>query len=309
MNYSLKIVEPIAITDSMISLTGTTPVTNVPEADYPVWSSTTTYALAARIINTTTHKIYESLQATNLNRNPLSEPLWWIEVSPTNRWAIFDTSVSTTTNQANNITYKLIPAQIVDTIGVLNLTDATDINITVYSPSAGRVVYTKSIEVGILPLTPSWWDWFFGIRRRKTQDIQIDLPPYGDAVITLEIIGGADLSVGVLIMGQLKEFGIGISHGAKVGIQDYSRKETNEFGDTVLVRRAFTKRANVDLLLNSTEVDNFQFYLSDIRAKPCLWICSNDYEALTIFGFYKNFDILISYALHSECSLELEGLS
>jgi len=42
---------------------------------------------------------------------------------------------------------------------------------------------------------------------------------------------------------------------------------------------------------------------------PCLWVGSNEFEATTIFGFYKNFDILLNYPNHSECSLDIEGLT
>ena len=111
------------------------------------------------------------------------------------------------------------------------------------------------------------------------------------------------------MIGRQRSFGVGIQYGARVGIQDYSRKEKNDFGDTVLVQRAFAKRANFDMQVAKAEVDSLQNFLSDVRAKPCLWIGSADYESTTVFGFYKNFDILISYPTFADCSLELEGLT
>ena len=78
---ALVIVNPLTITDAM--LTSST----VTEDDYSAWSGSTTYALGARVIVLSTHKIYQSLQASNLNKDPTAQPLWWIEVSPTNKWA------------------------------------------------------------------------------------------------------------------------------------------------------------------------------------------------------------------------------
>lgn len=307
---ALVIVNPIKVTDGMVHVTGT-PQTNVPENDHPVWSASTTYALNQRVINTTTHKIYESLQSGNLNKNPLTEQLWWIEVSPTNRWAVFDTSVSTATSQANNITYTLEPGQVVNTIAALNLNNATAINITMYSDVSGstEIVYEKNVDLSALPTGADWWAWFYSARTIPTQDIQTDLPSYGDAVIKFELLGGVDLSMGVLLLGQQRSFGLGVQLGARVGIQDYSRKETNDFGDTVLVRRAFAKRANFNLLIEKAEVDQFQQFLTDVRATPCLWIGSNEYESTTLFGFYKNFEALISYPEHADFELEIEGLT
>lgn len=302
--YPLIVVRPLGITDAMVSA----PNTNVPEADYAVWSSATTYALDARVILTSTHKIYQSLQASNLNKDPVTQPTWWIEVAPTNKWALFDSAVSTQTKQASYIKYTVTPGQTVNALAALNLTNATQIVITVTSASAG-VIYSRTIDVSLIPASPSWWDWFFGIRRAQTQCVLVDLPSYPDATIKFELYGGASLAIGVLLIGQQRAFGTGIKYGAKVGIQDYSRKEKNDFGDTVLVQRAFARRADFDLMVSADEVDSLQNFLSDVRAVPCLWIGSTEYESTTVFGFYKTFDILISYPTQSDCSLQIEGLT
>lgn len=304
--FALNIVPPVSITDDILIVTGG--ATTVPENEYSVWSSATTYALAARIINTTTHKVYESLQAANTNRNPLTEPLWWIDVSPTNRWAVFDASNSTQTKQANSIQYTLKPLIAVNSIAALNLTNATQITITMTSDAYG-VVYTKTIDIIPTPAITGWWEWFFGVRRTLTQNIQLDLPSYPDASITFLLIGGEELAIGVLLIGQQRRFGFGINYGARVGIQDYSRKETNDFGDTVVVKRAFAKRATFDLLLSRSEVDALQNTLADIRATPCLFVGSDQYETTTLFGFYKSFDISITYPEYSVCEFQIEGIT
>jgi hypothetical protein len=302
---ALMVVQPIDITDAMLTSS------NVAETDYAVWSSGTTYALAARAILTSsgTHKVYESLQATNLNHDPLTSPLWWIEVSPTNRWKAFDTAVSSQTKQATSITYSITPGQAVNTIAALNIAGATSLTVTMTSAYVGGTVYTKTIDLSSLPTTPDWWTWFYGAKATPTQSILTDLPSYADCVINFTLTGGASLALGVLMLGRQRSFGVGIKFGARVGIQDYSRKETNDFGDTVLVQRAFARRANFDIQVARPEVDSFQNFLSDVRATPCLWIGSTVYESTTVFGFYKNFDILISYPEHADCSLELEGLT
>ena len=302
--YPLVVVKPLAITDAMLSVPGT----NVPEADYAAWNSGTTYAADARVILTSTHKIYQSLQAGNLNKDPVTEALWWIEVAPTNKWALFDTSVSTQTKQASYIKYTFTPRSTVNAIAALNLTSATSMVVTVTSAILG-VVYDKTFDISPIPGSASWWDWFFGIRRGQTQKILIDLPSYPDATFKIELYGGPALAIGVLLVGQQCTFGAGIKYGAKVGIQDYSRKEKNDFGDTIFVQRAFAKRADFDLMIESGEVDSLQGFLADIRAVPCLWIGSSAYESTTVFGFYKTFDILISYPTSADCSLHIEGLT
>lgn len=308
---ALVIVRPFTVTDAMVDVSGSPPATNVPENDYSAWNSGTTYADGDRVILTSTHKIYESLQSANTNKNPVTETLWWVEVGPTNRWAVFDTSVSTQTAQSTNITYTLEPGVAINALAILNIGGATELNITMTSASAGSpgIVLDRTIDLSSFPLVSDWYSWFFGTRQTPTQYIATDIPAYVDAIIVIELIGGADLAVGVIAFGQQQRFGRGIRLGARVGIQDYSRKETSEFGETILVQRAFAKRANFDLFVNKNEVDQLQNYLASIRATPALWIGSTEYESTTIFGFYKNFDILLSYPEHADCELEIEGLA
>lgn len=305
-DYALSIVEPIVITDNILA------GTDVAEDDYAAWSSGATYALGDRVILTSTHKIYESLQAANTNKNPVTELAWWVEVSPTNRWKLFDTSNSTQTTQPdsprNTFYYEFEFGQAVNSFAALNLTNCNEINITMNDPTYGEV-YNNTIDLTSLPLTVGWWNWFFGQRSVPVQAIDLGLPTYPNATIVVTFSGGDSLAVGTVIFGQQQKFGLGIRYGARTGIQDYSRKETNEFGDLVLVQRAYAKRANFSLFLDKAETDPLQSYLTDIRAVPCLWVGSSSYDSTIIFGFYKNFDILISYPEHSECELEIEGLT
>ena len=82
MSTGLRITVPVAITDAMVT-------TDVPEADYSAWASGSTYALGDRVIKG--HKIWESAQAGNTSHDPeTSGSAWWIKVSATNRWRLFD---------------------------------------------------------------------------------------------------------------------------------------------------------------------------------------------------------------------------
>lgn len=303
--YAIKIVEPITITDSILVSS------NIPENDYSAWSSATTYALGNRVILTSTHKVYESLQNSNTNKNPVDYASYWVEVGPTNKWKVFDTSNSSQTLASGSppeISYTFAAGIAIPSIAILNITDGRSVTITIDDPVEG-IVFDEEEYIGTFPQYPDWWSWFFGSRFSKSQYIRNDLPSYPNAEITVTISGISTLAAGVIILGQQTSFSLGMKYGTRLGIQDYSRKETNDFGDTVLVQRAFAKRANFELFLDNFEVDLLQDYLSKIRAVPVLWIGSNDFEATVIFGFYKNFDILLSYTDHAECSLEIEGLT
>lgn len=303
---AIAIVQPETITDSILT------DSNLSETDHAAWNSGTTYAAGDRVILVSTHKIYESLQAANTNKNPVTEFDWWIEVSPTNKWKCFDTS-STTQTLATGISPPIISYdfefnQAINTVAFLNVTGCNNITIVMTDPVYG-VVYDETVSLANTQLSSDWWAWFFGTRREKNQYVAFDLPTFPYATISVTLEGTPDLGVGIIMFGQQNRFSLGMKYGARLGIQDYSRKETNDFGDTVFIRRAFAKRATYEVMLENEELDTFQKFLTSVRAIPCLWVGSNEYESTTVFGFFKNFDILLNYTNHSDCSLDIEGLT
>lgn len=301
---SLVVIAPLAVIPAMLVSS------DVPENDYPEWAAGTAYAKGARVILAAQHKVYESTADSNTGNNPAapsSEPKW-VEVGPTNRWKPFDKSVSSQVKQANNISYRIKPGQAITSLGLLNVTGATSIRVRLIDPSFGEV-YDETTSMSSVPVAAGWWEWYFGERRAPTQALLQDLPSFPAADILIDIVGTSALAVGVILMGQRRTFALGVKSGARVGIQDYSRKERTEFGDVVLVERAFAKRAAFQMLLQSREVDSFNDFLTTVRATPCLWIGSSRFESTTVYGFYKNFEIVLSYYDYADSELELEGLT
>lgn len=297
---TLTVVRPLVITPAMLVSS------DVPETDHAEWAAGTTYADKDRAIKG--HKVWQGVGAGNVGNDPETSPAKWQEVGATNRWKPFDRSVSSQVKQANGISYRLKPGQAITSLGVLNITGGTSLRLRIIDPVYGTV-YDKTISLARVPLSASWWAWFFGERRAPTQVLLTDLPSFPGADVLIDIAGTAELAVGVILMGQASSFSMGVRMGARVGIQDYSRKERTEFGDVMLVERAFAKRASFPMLLRAAEVDAFNDFLASVRATPCLWIGSGRYESTTVYGFYKSFDIVISYFDYSDCELELEGLT
>ena len=299
---TLTVVRPMDITSAMLVSS------DVPETDYAEWAAGITYAAGDRAILASEHKVYQSAIAGNVGKNPAADRTAWREVGATNRWKAFDKSISSQVAQANAISYRIKPGQAVTAIGVLNITAATTVRVRVIDPVYGTV-YDKTASTASVPVAAGWWAWFFGERRAPTQVLLQDLPSFPTADVLVDITGAANLAVGVILLGQRRQFSMGVKMGARVGLQDYSRKERSEFGDVMVVERAFAKRANFSLPLKASEVDTLQLFLSSVRAIPCLWIGSGRYESTTVYGFYRSFDIVLSYYNYSDCELELEGLT
>jgi hypothetical protein len=300
MTSSLQLVRATAITAAMLT------ATDVPETDYAAYAAGTAYGAGDRVIVVADHKVYQSLQAANTGNTPSTSPLWWVEVGPTNRWKAFDLSSSTATEQAGSLYYELTTGSATNAVALLNIVGVTSVRVRVTDPVFG-VVYDQTTALGTAPDETGWWAWFFGARSQPTQFLALDLPSYPNAVVRIDLTGA--ISVGVIMLGQIKTFGLGVSAGVRIGIQDYSRKERNEWGDVNLVQRAYANRASLSLLIANTEIDPLKDALTSVRATPCLWIASESFVATVVFGFYTEFEINIAYTKNSECTLNIEGLT
>lgn len=301
----MKIIRPIVITDAVLT------ASNIAETDYAAWSGATTYAAGDRVIMVSTHQVYESLQAANLNHDPSTDstttPVWWVVVGSTNRWRMFDDSPSLQSSAASSIDVTLTPGQRANSIALLNLSAAT-VQVTVTDPVDG-VVYDTLVDLSSPTGIDDWYSYYFEPITRKADLVLTDLPPYVDADIDVVISESAGTAyVGEVVIGLYRELG-GTQYGAQLGIQDYSIKQRDDFGNYTILERAFNRRAVCTVWMDSTMVSSAHAILADLRATPAVYICADDYDAAIIYGFFKDFSIEIAYVTASICSIELEGLT
>ena len=271
---TLKLLQPVSINDAVLSSS------SVPENDFPGWSATATYALGARIIRG--HRIHESAAAGNKGNDPLTSVGKWIDIGPTNRWAMFDEALGSITQASTSITVYLNRTDAVNAIALL---DVTGTSVRVVTQGYDRV----------LPVTASPGMATF-----------LDLPE-GQSQVMVRISGTGTVSAGTLLMGRI--VGLGTTEAAPTAaIIDYSRKDTDDFGDVTVVERAWAKRMDVRALVRSDAVDLVTQRVASVRARPCLWVGDDGLETLTIYGFFKDFSASIDERV-STISLSVEGLS
>lgn len=312
MAIALQILKPTAITAAMLT------ASNVPEPatganpDPAAWAGGTTYALADRVHVASTHTIYESVQAANTGHDPTTDTAgtWWVAVGPTNRWRMFDQRNSSQTTRTAGIDVTVTPGVICNALTVDNVTETTAIQVSVTDPVDG-LVYSQTHSMSAPISASDWYAWFFDAFVYQTTLVVDDLPSYPNAAIRVQAITGATAvaGIGVLVLGQLRTFGLGVNSGARVGIQDYSVKTRNDFGDWEITERAFAKRATFDMWVPRQEVDALQAFMAGVRATPCVYILSDSYAATVLYGFYNDFEISIQYRDYSVFNAQIEGLT
>lgn len=297
----MNVIKPVTITDAMLLSS------SVPETDYAAWNSGTTYAIGERAIKG--HKIWESLQGSNTNHDPLtdtSDPPFWLEVSSTNRWRMFDETVNSQTTATSSIVVEVQPGAI-NAVGLIELSGASA---KVELLDGSTVVYsqTQTIDNTILL---DWYDYFFEAYDPASALVFENVPSYLGGTVRITIEGPGTVGCGGAVFGTSYDIGEA-QRGAAAGVIDYSRKDTNPFGVTKVLERAYSKRATLSLMVATSRIRRQQALLASLRATPCLWVGvpedAQTYAPLVIYGYWRDFQIEIAYPMKSLCSLELEGM-
>lgn len=313
----MLVIPPLLVNDAKLT------ATNVAEpsgGEPAAWSSITNYGLGALVMVTTpdVHTIYKSLQTGNLNNDPVADAgtfrspvsgggTWWIVQTATNRYKMFDAVNGTQTTNADTVAVTVTPAEVVNGLAALNISAAT-MQVVVDDPVEG-VVYDKTINLISDSGINNWYDYFFTPIERQTDVVLIDLPAYKDADIDVTFTEtGATVKVGVLAMGYRRTIGTTL-HGTTGGIIDYSRKETDEFGNFTILQRPFSKRRDYDIIMETGKTGAVENFLASIRTTPVIWVGNSDYGVSVAYGFFRDFSIILADAVTSNCSIQVEGLT
>lgn len=299
----MKLLRPFTVTPGNLT-------TNVPLLDASEYSATASYAVGDVVMSTTgtapTYHKYESLAATNVG-NALDDVSKWLDLGPVNRWAMFDTKNGTATTATGSIDTSIQITGRADGLTLFGL-DATSVQVTVTTGDYGTV-YSQTFGLQADSGITSWYGYFTEEVVYKSDLVVTDLPLYSNPTITVSIIkDGAGATCGTFVVGQSVELG-GTVYGAKGGIQDYSRKETDDFGNYTLVERSYSKRNTYRVVCENNRVDAIFDLLAEVRATPVIWIGTDDYSFSWAFGWARDWAVEIAYPTKSFLTIEIEGLT
>jgi hypothetical protein len=284
---------------------------NVPENDHPVWDAGDSYIVDEQVIVLGHyHRIYSSI-GSNTNKFPPDHPEEWVDQGATNRWRMFDMTVGpekqTISEGSDNTVQVLLSIdQVVNTVTLLNLY-ASSVRI-IMRDELGNIVYDYSQDLLTGVYESTWWAFFFGARSRITSLSITDLPPYSPSTIEMILDGGDDVAkIGKMIVGSAVDIGC-TRYGTSVGIIDFSRKERDAFGNNFILKRRYVDRADFDIQILTSRVDEIKQLLADVRATPVLYIGDDSFASTNIYGFYRDFSIVISGPKRSDATLQVESI-
>lgn len=299
----MRFIKPVEVTPGKLTFS------NVPETDNPVWSVTTAYAIKAKVM--LDHRNYEALAAVPAGVKPGAEvitdasPAKWLDLGATNKWKMFDEVVGTVTTNPGSVTVTINPGEVVNSLALINV-NGESVSVVMTDPIEG-IVATRNYSL-IDGAVDNWYDWFFEEIEYRTNIVALDLPAYGTATVTVTVSSSGSAGIGALVVGKLAEIGDAL-YGTDVGIDDYSIKERNkDFGGWVVTEREFSDTAKFPVKVATSRIPKIKRMLTEVRAKPVVWIGEATYEATILYGFYTSFGLVYSGPDVSDCQLSIEGL-
>ena len=268
---------------------------NLDESGYPAYDSGGTYNIGHAVVaidgdDGLVHR-YVSIDNGNIG-NPLTDETKWN-----------DNGVS----YLSQIQVTVTPGVNFNTIALLGLDSVVSISIEVVN----GVTTEFSETYDLTEPSFSWFQYYFDEFNIYQQKLIVDtsiLYPTSEITVTLQ--GYSTIGCGLLMIGRQIELAE-TEYGASIGIEDYSTKETDEWGRTYLYERAYADTAKVNLVLPTPSVSGFKQILSKYRATPILYDFNNassGHDSLRIYGKYDDFDVTIEHFSQSYCSMTVTGL-
>jgi hypothetical protein len=301
MSEALELLTPVTISGA--KLTGSNvaePATTGTGADPAAWSSGTTYTQGQQVYLASTHLIYEATSAGgNLNKDPsnAANEAYWTEVGYTNKWRAFDQKSTSQTTRAGSVQFSIAPGEVCSALALVNISGGDVVSLTQTDPTEG-VVYSLTESLRAPPTMADYWHYCFDLIEVKDSFFNGGLRSYALATITLTVTannGTSDVGIGAVVVGRSYRIGLGIQYGARVGIQDYSKKERNPWGDLQITEGAFANRGSFQMWVSRIDVDAVKRLLTRVRAVPCIWRGSPYYDATMLYGIYKDWEFSINF--------------
>jgi hypothetical protein len=300
----MKVIKPVLITTAMFSYCNVTQ----PATGEVLWDPAAPYAVTDTAIRTETHTVYKRLVAGTTATPPESDATNWMPYGSTKQWAMFDRKIGSLTSTQGNLVVVLTPGQI-DSLAFLEVTGRSA-HVVMKDRPGGTVVYEKTINLDITEVA-SVYDFLFKDYEQKTDFVLTDLPSiFIGCEVTITISSTSTASIGVLQVGRVIEVG-GTQFGASVGIDDYSPKTRDAFGNLDVEEGSYSKANTLQVEIAKEDFNRLYRTFASLRATPCVYIGvdAEGFEPMLVYGYYKSFSITVEYENSYLCSLEIEGLN
>ena len=275
--------------------------------DETAWTAGT---YATGVVRRVGIELYEVVAVPDTDDEPIAgsqlEPPSWLHIGKANRWRMFDDRIESQTEKSDSIEVEIETVGLVNGLAGFNI-EARSVHVKLTDATDG-VVYDREISMRDNSEVVDFYSWVFAPIVEKSDFVLTDLPSYPGAVLAVDIIAEGDVArCGQIVLGYLRNIGT-TQPDTQVGILSFSRRDRDEFGNTILIKRPFARRGDFRVFIRTSQVGSAIRLLAKLDAVPVVYIGSDTYEETVIYGFCRDFFATYKSRDGSEFSMQIEGL-
>ncbi len=183
--------------------------------------------------------------------------------------------------------------------------DTVSVSPTVYDTTTDLVSTINVVDEYTYFFEPIIW----ATNVTKLNIAAAGLPPYPGATVTVTITNsGGTAKCGIIVVGLKLEIGA-LQYEVQPGLESFSTlTEDTTFGTWSVVKRASRKTLTGTLMVKNTIIDFVLNQMALYESELLVWIGSEDYECLQIYGIYRNFKPTMRYPTLTTVDLEIRGV-
>jgi len=247
--------------------------------------------------------VYTSTSASNTGNTPATTPgswaIHWIDIGPTNDFAMFDREHSTSSVASNGYpVFSFYVPEEVNAVAFHNI-EADTVHVAVSNGAGGLAAQTVSVSGG----------------RAWCGSLSVPGGTTGGAVVSVYIERASGVAVvGEFVPGTIHTLGEALT-GASYSTTSYSRSKEDAWGRTKWRRGGFKKLLRAPVLIDTTNSDedlnNIAALLDYLRDTPCSWSLSDQPKFAyigTVYGVLINHDVAVQYVNAQLLNVEVQGL-
>ncbi|MAX61543.1 MAG: hypothetical protein CMK46_06900 [Porticoccus sp.] len=269
------------------------------------WSAGTHNLGEQRRVGLDLYQVLVSSTTDEPTAGAVADPPTWGLLGKVNRWRMFDGSTLDQTTNADEITVAITPGSIVNAVVFNRLGGGGEIRVWMEDPTDG-VVFDETVSLIDNSNVVDFYTYCFEPFQQRFDLAFLNLPPYGAATINAEITA-TNAACAEMSIGFVREIALTLN-GTSVGTVRFGVRRTDAFGRTTFVRRQSVKRVNFEVIGPTASIDRFVRILDNERDQPAVFIGSELYDSLIVFGAYQDFEKTFSGPAYSDGTIRVEGL-
>ena len=268
------------------------------------------YNVGDKAVKSSLHRVYQSA-VVNRDDPEVGAALpipSWVDIGPTNKYAMFDEEIGTTSLGDTPIVITSTPNSAPVGVALFGIFGAENINVKAVSLASGEV-YNRDIDLIDNSSVVDGWTYYFEPIVRGDKFILTDIPPYTDATITVTLTGSGEVALGALVIGPQVNIGI-TNYNTEIQLLDFSTRERDSFGGFKIVKRAIADLVKFDVTIPRNKVSYVRRQFQSLSQVAAVYVGGDGSidDPTVVYGYHENFINNISSPSITDSTITIQGI-